>query len=164
MMDLFSRALNNRWALPAAIALAITWLLVLMLPAPAEDKPATIDMTAVLTEANGKPIKDCPTGYDFKADPTQEHCPNLTLGAAANYGVSFAVESDRNMDWKTKAQLRALVDKYRDSKTAELTHKNADDLMDRIGNIYKLMGLGDKVIVAEMKILQPVEFGKLADK
>ena len=44
------------------------------------------------------------------------------------------------------------------------THKNADDLMDRIGNIYKLMGQGDKVIVAAMKILQPVEFGKLSDK
>ena len=132
--------------------------------ASAQETKSTVDMTAVLAEANGVPIKDCPTGHDFKTDPTQEHCPNLTLGAAANYGVSFAVESDRNMDWKTKASLRALVDKYRDSKTAELTHKNADDLMDRIGNIYKLMGQGDKVIVAAMRILQPVEFSKLDAK
>lgn len=132
--------------------------------AGAQEAKSTVDMTAVLTEANGKAIKDCPSGHDFKTDPLQQLCPNLTLGAAANYGVSFAVESDRNLDWKTKAQLRALVDKYRDSKAAELTHKNADDLMDRIGNIYKLMGQGDKVIVAAMRILQPVEFSKLDAK
>ncbi len=146
------------------LLVGICAFLSIFIPARGEDKPAAVDMTAVLAEANGVPIKDCPTGHDFKADPRQLLCPNLTLGAAANYGVSFAVESDRNMDWKTKAQLRALVDRYQNSKAAELTHKNADDLMDRIGNIYKLMGQGDKVIVAAMRILQPVEYSKLEGK
>jgi hypothetical protein len=88
-------------------------------------------------------------------------CPPLTVSGAANYGVSFAIESDRQMDWRAKASLRAVLDKYRDDSAAVLTHKQADDLMDRIGGLYKLMQNGDKVIVAAMKILQPAEYSKL---
>ena len=127
-------------------------------------KPWTIDMTAPLVENDGKVIKDCPPTWDAKTDPERKECPALTIASAANYGVSFAIESDRNMDWRTKASLRAALDKYAASKSAELTHKQADDLMDRIGGLYKLMQNGDKVIVAAMKVLQPAEFSKLDGK
>jgi hypothetical protein len=124
-------------------------------------KPWTVDMTAALSEADGRPIKDCPPTWDAKVDPERKDCPPLTLASAANYGVSFAIESDRNMDWRTKASLRAVLDKYGSDHAAALTHKQADDLMDRIGGLYKLMQNGDKVIVAAMKVLQPAEYSKL---
>jgi len=127
-------------------------------------KPWTVDMTATLSEADGKPIKDCPATWDAKVDPERKECPALTLGSAANYGVSFAIESDRNMDWRAKATLRAVLDKYGQDHAATLTHKQADDLMDRIGGLYKLLQNGDKVIVASMKILQPAEYSKLDSK
>jgi hypothetical protein len=126
-----------------------------------EAKPATIDMTAALVESDGRVIKDCPPTWDAKADPESKTCPPLTIANAANYGVSFAIETDRQMDWRTKASLRAVLDKYRDDSAAVLTHKQADDLMERIGGLYKLMQNGDKVIVAAMKILQPAEYSKL---
>lgn len=129
-----------------------------------EAKPWAVDMTAVLTEADGRVIKDCPASWDAKTDPDRKECPGLTIASAANYGVSFAIESDRNMDWRTKATLRAVLDKYAADKAAALTHKQADDLMDRIGGLYKLMQGGDKIIVAAMKILQPAEFSKLDTK
>lgn len=124
-------------------------------------KPWTVDMTASLAEFDGKPIKDCPATWDAKTDPDRKECPILTLATAANYGVSFAIETDRTADWKVKAMLRAVLDRWGNSKAAELTHKQADDLMDRIGQLYKLMQGGDKTIVAAMKILQPAEFSKL---
>lgn len=127
-------------------------------------KPWTVDMTSVLTEGDGKPIRDCSTSWDAKTDPKRETCPTLKLSMAAAYAVEFPLESDRNADWRTRAGLRVALTKYGESLAAEITHKQADDLMDRIGALYKLLQSGDKVIVAAMKILQPNEFNKLGEK
>ena len=136
----------------------------LVVPAQAADdvKAPTVDMTAVLMNA-AKTIKDCPVGHDYKADPNETGCPPLTLGAAADYGVGFAIETDRTLDWKQKAHLRYVVSKYRDSKEAVLTGKEADELMDRIGNVYKLLPHGDLIIFAAMKLLQPAAFSRLGE-
>src|SRR5882672_4388456 len=137
-------------------------LMIVVSSAFAEDtKPWTVDMTTPLVDSGGKQLKDCPAGFDPKVDPKQEGCPALTLAAAASYGVSFAVDGDRSLDWKQKAELRATLDRYHNDKAAALSHKQADALMDRIGNIYKLLPQGDQIIVAAMKILQPAEFSKL---
>ena len=130
----------------------------------AEDaKSPTVDMTTVLLDSKDKPFRDCPAGHDMKADPEQTQCPEVTLGMAASYVVSFAIESDRTLDWKERASLRVILESYMTSKVAPLTNKQRDDLMNRIGNVYKLLPHGDEVIVAAMKILQPVEFGKMKE-
>jgi hypothetical protein len=98
--------------------LAVAASLSLISPAFSQVIPTrTIDMTTVLNDEHGKPLKDA-GGQDLKADPTCEKCPLLTLGhAIAN--VLFAPDKDASgQELWGRGELASRI---KDDKTATLT-------------------------------------------
>jgi hypothetical protein len=112
--------------------LVMTASLSLLSPAFAQTVPAhTINMTTVLADEHGKPLKDA-NGQDVKADPTCEKCPPLTLGhAIAN--VLFA--PDRDASGAELWGRGALATRIKDDKAATLT-------ADEIAKIKTLLAKG----------------------
>lgn len=148
-------------------AAAITLAALFLLPAAfAEDmttlpKGITMDMTAPLVDTDNTNIKDCPAAFDLKNDPDMKGCPPLTIWMAMSYSVDFPLDSDRTADFKLKARMRAVLALTSGAKSASLTDADAGNLMARVGNFYKLVGRGDRVIIACMKILDPAAYNAL---
>ncbi len=123
---------------------SILALLALLAPAMA----ATIDMTVVLSDQDGKPIEDQFTRPE--GDKDCSHCKPLTLGSAVAHSLFFVGADERDVTPEQKWAWAILADKVRNDKSTALTAAESDLIVRRLGKIY-----GGIVLMRAIPIIDP---------
>jgi len=117
-----------------------------------EAKPApparTIDMTAVLHDERGGPLKDPYTVA--KDDPACAKCVDMTVGVAISHALLASLDEDRSLPWEQKWAFGLLAERVRANPAATLTAAETVKIEDRIGKVFSPI-----VIVQIVQMLEP---------
>jgi hypothetical protein len=98
-------------------------------------KPGTVDMTIVLKDEYGNPIKDN-FGVDSAKDPRCEECKPLTAGHAISHSLFIPLTDARGQDNETAEQKwanAALAMRIRDNPAAILSAAEVKRIEEHIG-------------------------------
>jgi hypothetical protein len=115
----------------------------------------TIDMTTVLPDGHGQPIKDIAT--QTADDPTCSKCQPLTLGRAAYNALNFTFQDERAIDPLVKAWRAGLAMRVLDAKAFVATPHERDAMTTTIGKLYALFPGGGVVILDALPLIDPDE-------
>jgi|ERR1700723_1490597 len=125
-------------------------ILFFLVPALAAEAPKswTVDMTTILMDEDGSPIKDT---FDRKAgDDACAKCRDLTIGAAAAHALLIVGPDERDVTVEQKWSWAFLAERLRHDKAAKIDNATGDLLYRRIGKMYS--GL---VLLRIMPLLDP---------
>lgn len=141
--------------------LAVFLALMFFAPAVAEDAPKfSVDMTATLTDWDGRPIKDAFQATQSNPprpddDPACLKCDDLTLGTAIVRSMLLvlrgdeAIEGGQRWAWEDKAKA------WRKDPAAKLTGREQTIIGDRLIKVYANLPNGSVVIGAAMPLIDP---------
>ena len=130
--------------------LATAALSLLCLPAFAGDP---IDMTAPLSDWDGKPMKDALQATI--EDQTCTKCDDLTLGMAVTHAMLMVLRDDTGIDGAQRWQWQEIVRRVHKDKAAQLTAKEQAVIGDRLLKVYANLPNGAVVIGAAMPLIDP---------
>lgn len=109
----------------------------------------TIDMQAILTDENDKPIVD-QTGIQRVEDLAG--APPLTLGRAVMHALFATLPEERDLPAEEKWARAALAMKVRDDPAVELTVEQVAKIKKLLGRLY-----GGLIIMRAFPLLDPNE-------
>jgi hypothetical protein len=111
-------------------------------------KSWTVDMTTVMLDDNGDPIKD---QFDRKPDdPSCSKCRDLTLGNAIAHSLFIVGQDERDVTPEQKWAWAAYAEQIRTDKAASIDHAHGDLIYRRLGKMYS--GL---VLMRAMPLIDP---------
>jgi hypothetical protein len=119
------------------------------------DEPAKFaaDMTTVLADWEGKPLKDA-----FQQTPEDQacaKCDDLTLGMAVTHAMLLALRGDEGIDGAQRWAWQETVRRVHKDKAAQLTGKEQSVIGDRLIKVYANLPNGSVVIGAAMPLIDP---------
>jgi hypothetical protein len=94
----------------------------------------TINMTQVLVDENGRPIKD--EYMQEPDDPQCLKCRPLTLGAAVAHALFAALPSEKDVSGEQKFSRGTLALRIENDPTAKLTASEVTVIKDLVGKLY----------------------------
>jgi hypothetical protein len=101
-----------------------------------EPRRVTVDMTIVMLDLDGKPLKD-----SFQAtaeDPNCKKCDDLTLGGAVMHALAQVLRDDQAVTAQRPAWL-ALALRIQGKSDATLNSREQTLIIDRIEKVYALL-------------------------
>lgn len=115
--------------------------------------PFTVDMTAVLKDWSGNPIKDAfqQTGDDIAC----AKCDDLTLGGAVVHALMLTLQADRDIDGAQRWAWGQIAQRVHEDKAAQLSGKEQTLIGDRILKVYANIPQGGVVMGAAMPLVDP---------
>lgn len=96
--------------------------------------PRSIDMTVIINDETGKPLKDA--SQLTKDDPDCSKCAALTLGHAAAHALFAIFPDEQNLDGMQRWGRGVLAEKIKDNPAAELTTEDVTVIKRLIGRFY----------------------------
>lgn len=119
----------------------------LLAVAGAHAQERSVDMTTVLTDQDGAPIKD---EFERKGASDCSKCPDLTLGAASAHALFFVSQDEKDVSPEQKWAWSAWAMEIRKNKSVKLTAPESDLLYKRLGKLY-----GGIVLMRAMPLIDP---------
>jgi len=137
-----------------AILLALAVLAALTKLAGAQPAPLhAVDMSVVLKDLHGKPIKDA--FQQTANDPTCEKCDDLTLAAAVTRVLLVRTKDDAQMDPLQSWALQDLARKVNLPGTVTLNAKERAVIVERLLKIYGGLSMQSVVLGAAIPLVDP---------
>lgn len=141
--------------LAASLKRLVLLFALIAIPAYAAEESTkfAVDMTAALSDWDGKPIKDAFTAA--QDDPACAKCDDLTLGSAITHAMLIALRGDESIDAGQRWAWQEIVRRIHKNKAAQLTGKEQAVIGDRLIKVYANIPNGSIVIGAVMPLIDP---------
>lgn len=122
-------------------------LAISLLSVTVQAQERTVDMTTVLMDQDGQPIKD---EFERKGASDCSLCPNLTLGMAAAHALFYISQDEKDVTPEQKWSYAVFAESIRKNKAAKLSAPESDLLYKRLGKLY-----GGIVLMRAMPLIDP---------
>jgi hypothetical protein len=135
------------------VTLAVGFICGVVVAHPEDAKPSTVDMTAMLKDFDGNPLKDL--FQQSTEDPNCAKCDDLSLGQAVVHALLTVLREDNGIESSLRWAWGDAAGRVRKDNAAKLSGAEQKLFGDRILKVYANIPNGGQVMAAALPLVDP---------